>query len=80
MHSVYHVFNKITDDKVIEAINLNRSILFEHNLRVILHETGILVYNWYINKKFIKKLYIYNVLINNYNRNVNFKKNKKNWI
>jgi len=45
MHSVYHVFDKITDDKVIEAINLNRSILFEHNLRVILHETGILIYN-----------------------------------
>jgi hypothetical protein len=45
MHSVYQVFERITDEKVVDAINLNRSVLFENNLKVILHETGILIYN-----------------------------------
>lgn len=45
MHSVYQVFERITDENVIDAIKLNRSILFENNLKVILHETGILIYN-----------------------------------
>jgi len=45
MYSVFQVFEKITDEKVIDAIKLNRSILFENNLKKILHETGILIYN-----------------------------------